>query len=175
MKNKKKVVRVNLTNAYIINANPKLIIDEDEEEILEGDINSVQTNQNVINNLTSKINTNAKNVEKDENLIKETSLASAKQILTLLKQQPPPLQPSDTARILKLTTSNSIKFTRDAKKHLKTVATAVTITKTLVSHTLLSSSNYVFKVKIRMQDKTLSTESINVKCEKMNASNGKLF
>ena len=62
---------------------------------------------------------------------------------------------------------NSLKYTRETKKTLKTLATNNNKVK------LLTNSNYVFKVKIRTQDKTLSTESINVKCEKMNTSSGK--
>ena len=72
----------------------------------------------------------------------------------------------NNSKKFKLTTTNSLKYTRDTKKTLKTLGTNNKVK-------LLTNSNYVFKVKIRTQDKTLSTESINVKCEKMNTSSGK--
>lgn len=171
-------MRVNFTNAHA-NTNPKLLIGDEEDDndnddnvLVEGDNigddqydkDEITKNQIDIGKLTSNnnnIDANVKIVESDEKLIKESpSLNLAKKIISLPKQQQ---QQQDQDKKFKLTTTNSLKYTRDTKKTLKASS---------ASKIKLSSSNYVFKVKIRTQDKTLSTESINVKCEKMNTSNG---
>ena len=164
-------MRVNFTNAHT-NTNPKLIIDEEEdnenEEPVEGEQQQQyyngddQYDKDEINKNHIDIgNANAKIVVSDEKLIKESSsLNLAKQIVSLPKQQ----QQLSINKTFKSTTTNSLKHTRDTKKTLKASAPKTK---------LAASSNYVFKVKIRTQDKTLSTESINVKCEKMNTTPGK--
>ena len=130
-----KVVRINLANIYA-NANPKVIID-DEESASDHEINVVEEEEEVVYNNKSKKNFSSNSIESDE-------------------------QPNKLVTAYKSSTTNTLKHTRDTKSLVKSKIVA---NPSLGSH---SSTNYVFKVKIRTQDKTLSSESINVKCEKMN-------